>query len=170
MKYARIAVTLSFLMAAAGWSGAAGAQAMKLTNEFAGKGKCLDIVNDGKNNKLIMAKCEDVSGQAWEVETLKGEPYVRLKTEFTGPGKCLDIVNDGANDKVTMAPCGNFTGQFWSMTVQGGAGNKAHFRMTSKFTGPKRCLDIVNDGKNNQLTMADCGDYTGQIWYGRKAN
>jgi hypothetical protein len=37
-------------------------------------------------------------------------------------------------------------------------------RLRTEFTGTGKCLDIVNDGANNQLTMADCGDFSGQLW------
>lgn len=37
-------------------------------------------------------------------------------------------------------------------------------RLQNTFTGIGKCLDIINDGSNNQLTMADCGNYTGQSW------
>ncbi len=37
-------------------------------------------------------------------------------------------------------------------------------RLQTQFTGNKKCLDIINDGDNNQLTMADCGNYSGQFW------
>ena len=38
------------------------------------------------------------------------------------------------------------------------------YKLQTEFTGPNKCLDIVNDGNNNQLTMADCGNYSGQFW------
>ena len=38
-------------------------------------------------------------------------------------------------------------------------------RFQTELTGSNKCLDIVNDGTNNQLTMADCGDFTGQFWH-----
>jgi len=37
-------------------------------------------------------------------------------------------------------------------------------RLQTPFTGIRKCLDIVNDGRSNQLTMADCGRYSGQAW------
>jgi allophanate hydrolase subunit 2 len=41
---------------------------------------------------------------------------------------------------------------------------KEFYRLQTQFTGKNKCLDIVNDGNNNQLTMADCGNYSGQFW------
>ena len=46
---------------------------------------------------------------------------------------------------------------------------KKSYRLQTQFTGNERCLDIVNDGDNNQLTMADCGNYSGQLWSIKKA-
>lgn len=36
--------------------------------------------------------------------------------------------------------------------------------MRTEFTGHRQCLDIVNDGTNDQLQMATCGNYSGQSW------
>jgi Ricin-type beta-trefoil lectin domain len=36
--------------------------------------------------------------------------------------------------------------------------------LSTLFTGKDKCLDIVNDGANNQLAMADCGNFSGQRW------
>ncbi len=38
------------------------------------------------------------------------------------------------------------------------------YRLQTIFTGNKNCLDIINDGRNNQLTMAECGNFSGQNW------
>ncbi len=133
----------------------------RLKTQFTGDNKCLDIINDGENNKPIMADCGNYSGQLWQVERTKQSGYYRLKTQFTGKAKCLDIINDGENNKPTMADCGNYSGQFWKIerTKQSG-----YSRFKTQFTGENKCLDIINDGKNNKPTMADCGNYSGQFW------
>ena len=82
----------------------------KLRNDFSGKNKCLDIINDGKNDKLIMANCANVTGQQWLIP-----PNRKMQNNFTGTNKCVDIVNDGKNDKLNMAECGNYGGQFWNI-------------------------------------------------------
>jgi hypothetical protein len=132
----------------------------KLRNDFSGKGVCLDIVNDGRNNTLHMAKCENVTGQSWSRVSTSKSGYVNMKTDFTGDDRCLDIVNDGKNNKPTMAKCANVSGQFWS--IEKLPDGKARLRNT--FSGRDMCLDIVNDGKNRTPQMAKCGDYTGQMW------
>lgn len=130
----------------------------RLKTAFTGVYKCLDIINDGRNNKLTMADCGNYSGQNW-ISELTVDGYVRLRTEFTGEYKCLDIINDGQNNKLTMADCGNYTGQLWILEEEG-----VYVRFKTLFTGTYKCLDIINDGQNNKLTMADCGNYTGQLW------
>ena len=129
-----------------------------LQTQFTGSNKCLDIVNDGKNNQLTMADCGNFSGQFWSIQAA-GQGSYRLQTQFTGNNKCLDIVNDGKNNQLTMADCGNFSGQFWSI-----AGQPGSYRLQTQFTGKNKCLDIVNDGTNNRLIMADCGNFSGQMW------
>jgi hypothetical protein len=37
-------------------------------------------------------------------------------------------------------------------------------RLKTIFTKSGKCLDVVNDGTNNQLQMADCGNFSGQLW------
>jgi hypothetical protein len=37
-------------------------------------------------------------------------------------------------------------------------------RLQTRFTGSNKCLDIVNDGSNNQPIMSKCGNYSGQLW------
>jgi len=70
-------------------------------------------VNDGENNKLTMARCENVSGQLWSLE--QDGNFYRLRTMFTGPKRCLDIVNDGANNRLSMATCADVSGQIWGI-------------------------------------------------------
>jgi Ricin-type beta-trefoil lectin domain len=132
-----------------------------LRTQFTGSGKCLDVVNDGTNNKLNMADCGNFSGQAWSIQPSGIGTSYRLRTQFTGNEKCLDIVNDGKNNKLVMADCGNFSGQLWNIQPTNVLG---FYRLRTQFTGNKKCLDIVNDGTNNQLTMANCGNFSGQSW------
>ena len=78
----------------------------RLRTMFTGNKKCLDIINDSKDNKLIMAKCGRFSGQFWKLEPTRNKRYYRLKTMFTGNDKCLDIINDSKDNKLIMAKCG----------------------------------------------------------------
>ncbi|MGJ5632884.1 RICIN domain-containing protein [Nostoc sp. CALU 1950] len=133
----------------------------RLRTQFTGLNKCLDIINDGENNKLIMAKCGNFSGQFWSIQPTQSRGYYRLRTKFTGSNKCLDIINDGENNKLIMAKCGNFSGQFWSIQP---TQSRGYYRLRTQFTESNKCLDIINDGDNNKLIMAKCGNFSGQLW------
>jgi len=122
-------------------------------------GKCLDIINDGQNNKLVMAKCGKYSGQDWTATRIGSTDGFKLRNNFSGANKCLDVVNDGRNDKLIMAACGNYSGQSWSIPKAGKVG-----AFQNDFTGAGKCLDIINDGQNNKLILAKCGNFSGQHW------
>lgn len=141
---------------------AANAQDYALRTEFTGKGKCLDVVNDGHNRQLIMAACANVSGQRWRIDEASKPGFTQLRNGFTGRDMCLDIVNDGQNNKLIMARCANVSGQFWRIESPD---KSTKMRLRTLFTGNGKCLDIVNDGANNRLTMASCGNYSGQLWH-----
>lgn len=130
-----------------------------LSTQFTGSGKCLDVINGGRKDRLTMATCGDYSGQKWWAQqTSQGR--VRLKNTFTGSGKCLDVVNDGTNNRVIMATCGDYSGQMWWAEESA----NGFLRLRNAFTGWAKCLDILNDGRNDQLRLADCGNYSGQRW------
>ena len=85
----------------------------RITNNFSksplGDPLCLDIINDGQNNKLIMSPCGNYySGQEWT--------YQNNKLQNLGRNLCLDIINDGQNNKLIMSPCGNYSGQQWNIS------------------------------------------------------
>ena len=46
----------------------------QLKTQFTGKNKCLDIINDGENNKPAMADCGNFSGQFWNFSNSKKPP------------------------------------------------------------------------------------------------
>ena len=59
-----IATALALLI---GWPAPAAQAASRLRTQFTGLEKCLDIINDGWNNKPIMAACGNFSGQNWSI-------------------------------------------------------------------------------------------------------
>jgi hypothetical protein len=138
----------------------------RLRNTLTGADSCLDIIEDGKNNRLTMTKCANVAGQRWSLTASEKNPQAyRLQTPFTGMDKCLNIINDGANDRVTMAKCGSLPGQLWSIspskTIPSPSG---YYFLTNNLTGANNCLNVLNDGRNNRLTMAKCDNISGQSW------
>ncbi|MEH2105748.1 RICIN domain-containing protein, partial [Nostoc sp.] len=104
----------------------------RLRTQFTGSNKCLDIINDGVNNKPVMAQCGNFSGQLWSIQPTESRGYYRLQTQFTGSTKCLDIINDGVNNKPVMAKCGNFSGQLWSIQP---TESRGYYRLQTQFTG-----------------------------------
>tara|TARA_R110002020_G_scaffold150446_3_gene327180 strand:+ start:5041 stop:5604 length:564 start_codon:yes stop_codon:yes gene_type:complete len=134
-------------------------QYYRLTTQWQGDGKSLDVVNDGANDQLILADTGDYSGQYWKFTWL-GDGYYRLTTQWQGEGKSLDVVNDGTNDKLILADTGNYSGQNWRVERQA----NGYYRLTTQWQGAGKSLDVVNDGANNQLRLAPTGDYSGQYW------
>lgn len=137
----------------------------RLSNLFTGTAKCVDIINDGANNKLTVVNCGNYSGQAWYTTAVSGHPgYYKIQNAFDGPNKCLDIVNDGIDNKLIMNSCGNYSGQYWAITTLGNNSVVQLNQLRTLFTGPSKCLDIVNNGTDNQVVMNPCGNYWGQEW------
>ena len=138
----------------------------RLRNTLTGADSCLDIIEDGKSNRLTMAKCGNTAGQRWSMTGSQKNPQAyRLQTPLTGADTCLNLINDGENNKVTMAKCSNLPGQLWSVipskTIPG---NSGYYFVTNALTGASNCLNVLNDGRNNQLTMAKCDNISGQSW------
>ncbi len=138
----------------------------RLRNTLTGADTCLDIIEDGKNNRLTMTKCANVAGQRWSMTASEKNPEsYRLQTPFTGMDKCLNIINDGENNKVTMAKCDSLPGQLWSVTPSKTLpGNSGYYFVKNALTGASNCLNVLNDGRNNKLTMAKCDNISGQSW------
>lgn len=42
--------------------------------------------------------------------------------------------------------------------------NGRYYRLTTMWQGDGKSLDVVNDGINNQLVLAETGNYSGQYW------
>ena len=40
---------------------------VRIHNGAAGPNMCLDVVNDGSNSMLALARCGEVTGQSWSV-------------------------------------------------------------------------------------------------------
>ncbi|MBK6750314.1 MAG: RICIN domain-containing protein [Acidobacteria bacterium] len=116
----RILFVICLLLMAQGiYSQTFGEGYYRLTTQWLGNGKSLDVVNDGTNNQLQIAKTAKVSGQAWKITPIGDTGYFRLTTEWMGSGKSLDVVNDGKNNKLQLAATDDVTGQYWKITSLG---------------------------------------------------
>ncbi len=127
----------------------------RLTNRWQGEGRSLDIINDGvNNNKPILADSGNYSGQKWRVFWQQENSYV-LSTSWKGTGEVLGsrdgsirLYKEGADHNVQ-----------WSILD---AGN-GFYRICNQSL-QNRCLDVINDGANNRITLTEKADYTGQFW------
>ncbi len=136
----------------------ADAQPHAFTTLSTGAGKCLDVINDGKNDKLRMFTCGNYSGQSWSIVETRTAGHYRLTNDFTGTRKCVDVANDGQNDRLKMVTCGNFSGQFWSINATKRAG---FYHLKNEFTGSSKCLAVTG---GTQVALQDCADFAGQYW------
>lgn len=131
----------------------------RLTTQWQGEGKSLDIINDGANNKLQLASTANVSGQLWKFIPL-GNNYYRLTTQWLGETKSLDVITDGINYKLQLEASDDVSGQYWKITPLG----NGFYRITTKLLGMVKSLDVVADGSNNKLQLANTGNFSGQFW------
>jgi hypothetical protein len=131
----------------------------RLTTQWLGNVKSLDVINDGTNSKLQLANTGNASGQFWKITSL-GNGYYRLTTQWLGEIKSLDVINDGTNNKLQLATTSNASGQYWKITPIG----NGYYRLTTKWIGETKSLDVINDGQNNKVQLADSGDFLGQYW------
>jgi hypothetical protein len=90
---------------------------VRIHNQAAGMGKCLDIVNDATNNTLTMAPCGDYTGQRWTFGAAgTAERYARLQNEFTGPERCLAAPEIDGRSELRMVKCVGAAPQRWRVT------------------------------------------------------
>jgi hypothetical protein len=168
MKFKKLIVVLPPLLISILLANEVNAQVKqnRLRNTLTGADTCLDIIEDGKNNRLTMAKCGNIAGQRWSMTSSETNPEsYRLQTPFTGKDKCLNIINDGENNKLTMAKCSKVAGQLWRVKPSKTTlGNSGYYFVMNELTGPSNCLNVVNDGRNNKLTMTNCNNISGQSW------
>jgi Ricin-type beta-trefoil lectin domain len=138
----------------------------RLRNTLTGSSYCLDIINDGDNNKLTMARCGNFAGQRWSLTASETNPQAyRLQTPFTGTDNCLATIDDGKNDRLTIAQCSDAPGQLWSIIPSNAnPGYSGYSSLRNELAGADKCLKIINDGRNNKLTMAKCSNVAGQSW------
>lgn len=132
----------------------------RLTNDYTGQQKALDVINDGTGQyKLHMVDSDNYSGQFWRFSQRTTNKY-DLSTLWLGQDKCLDVINDAgtASTSVHLADKGDYSGQFWTLTPWG----DGSWRLTNDFTGPDKHLDVYSDTKEAFLGT---DNHSGQHWY-----
>lgn len=79
--------------------------------------KCLDIINDGKNNnQLTLSNIQNYSGQFWKVSPVGDGTFVRFTSLWHGEQYSLDILNNGVNKDLVMNTSANYSGQWWKLS------------------------------------------------------
>lgn len=132
----------------------------RLTTKWLGAQKALDVVNDGTDSQVYLAKTqENLSGQQWKL-TPAGNGYFRITSKWLGVERSLEAANTVTRDTIRLAATANVTGQLWKIERLRGS----YYRLTTKWLGPDRSLDVVNDSDNSSLTLAETSNVAGQFW------
>lgn len=127
---------------------------------IANNGEAIDIINDGKNNQLQLAKIANVSGQNWKF-TLKSNNFYYLSCQWQGQEKVLDVVNDASDDKLILSQIGNYSGQFWKFEKH----SSGKYYLSSSWLGTEKVLTAVSIGGKNQLRLqAKTATNLNQLW------
>ncbi|PRQ03198.1 RICIN domain-containing protein [Enhygromyxa salina] len=131
----------------------------RLTTEFQGECKSLDIVNDATDDKPRLRNTAEVSGQFWQL-TPVGDGYYRLTTMWRGEGYSLDIINDARDDTPILTKTTNASGQHWKLTPT----TNGAVRLSTRWLGTDKSLDIVNDASDDRPILAATANVSGQHW------
>ncbi|MCA9547899.1 MAG: hypothetical protein KC613_26020, partial [Myxococcales bacterium] len=97
--------------ARAAWQVRRDGEFYRLSTAEGGEGRCLDVINDGRNDRLHLVDCGPYTGQFFRL-TPTGNGFFRLTTDWQGPDRCLDT----NGDTVHLADCGGYVGQFWRIS------------------------------------------------------
>ena len=137
----------------------------RLTTQWQGEGKALDIANDGRNNQPYLANTANVSGQHWRITKI-GEDTYKLHTMWQGSEKVLRCVPGTDTTKPLLDyESSNVDNHSWTITPIG----NGYYRLIN-LRYRDRSLDIINDGYNNKTQLQPSGNYTGQYWMITKIN
>ena len=132
----------------------------RLTNDYAGPGKSLTVVNKNNVFELAMTDSRQTDGnQQWKLVPLGNNKY-RLTCLGTGPNQSLDTPKSGESYLIRMQGSGNYTGQTWSLTPVG----NGKVRLTNDYATPSMSLDTPMSGNQYLVVLAGSGNYTGQWW------
>jgi hypothetical protein len=122
---------------------------------------CLDIVQDGRNNKLIMNPCDYASttGQQWiKIPSNNVEGTFNIKNYYSGLDKCLDSDTSTTNGLI-MKDCDNTsTTQSWTLSKY----QDSAFKKINNSSG--KSIDILNDDENTLVLNDTTDSREGQIW------
>jgi hypothetical protein len=135
----------------------------RLTTEWQGTAKSLEVVNDDKKQNVQLGGTESGSWQEWVFTPSGDEGAYRITSAWAdAKGKSLEVVNDDKKENVQLGGTESGSWQEWKLTPLG----NGYYRITSAWADTNgKSVDILNDGQNNnKLTLAKTGNYTGQHW------
>src|SRR5678815_666285 len=122
----------------------------RLTNDYAGPGKSLTVVNRNNAFELAMADTRQGDGnQQWKFVSVGNNKY-RLTTLSLGPDKSLDTPKSGETYLIRMQASGNYTGQFWTLTSVG----NGKVRLVNDYATTSMSLDTPMSGNQYIVVMS----------------
>ncbi|HEX8705903.1 MAG TPA: hypothetical protein VF815_44115 [Myxococcaceae bacterium] len=131
----------------------------RLTTLWQGEGMSLDILHDGKaNNVPLLARTGNYTGQLWKL-TPEANGFYRLTTQWRGTS--LSLAN-AAGNRPLLVNSADVPEQRWKLIAE----PNGIYRLTTQAQGDALSLDIVNDGRANNiptLSKTGCND-SGQLW------
>ena len=132
----------------------------RMSNAWRGPDVCLEAQEPSPGRLAVrLVRCTGNEAQQWVRVPTDGDAMMLTTVRF-GAGLCLDVdEGSGASALLTLAPCAGRPGQRFHANAAG-----AYSRLTNDLRGPQSCVDVVNDGTNDRVRMAPCGNYAGQAW------
>jgi len=113
---------------------------------------------DPGNQQIAAPAPQSVPAKA-ETTSFDTHFYYRLTNDFLGPGQSLDVYNAGTS-RLKMSTTADSPGQLWKLVDVGGG----KYSLRTALSGDGFSLDVVNDGTNESLVLAETGAYSGQAW------
>ena len=131
---------------------------VRLTSLWQGSEKCLDVINDGTNNKVQLATCGNYSGQFWKMDPVNDLGDFQLTNMWLGENKCLSATGP-YNDVLEIIDCQGPLENTWNFLSY----RHGEYQPLMP-NGSDYVLDVLNDGQNNKLHLTYFGNYSGQYW------
>jgi hypothetical protein len=128
----------------------------RLTNDLRGPSSCLDVVNDGTNDRVRMAPCGSYSGQSW---LLPGG------AEPVPPRPPRPAPQQPQQPPPTPTPAPAPTPMPAPVPVTQPTTEWRVMRITNAWRGPDVCLEYSPGGPINVVLTA-CNGSPGQVWVG----
>ena len=136
----------------------------RLTTQWQGDGKALDILNSGRQNQPVLAQTTNASGQFWKITWIRDDLYT-LHTMWQGDEKLLTCpANYSYGRPLLNYSSASSKTSLWKITLL----DNGYYRIEN--SSARMSLDIINDGTNNQIKVARKGDFSGQYWKLTKVN